>query len=213
MSGLWEDMKITSPEDQQKILLPLNHDTEHLYYGQRVIYDNKVQTEPRTWVISKVNRTQSNGIVLFTMAQDQFNEHTDYIERDEYGKIIGMWADYFKSGITPTSSNEYQPKIYSEITYTGVTPQLKVGGSYKKFTVSFFDDGEPIDFRDGEWSYSIDGIDAKELVQELRSIDTEENQIKIKFLGNDSYIGQNIVISYTSSDKIKSSVEMNIVGL
>lgn len=205
--------KIKSVEDQQKFILPLNKDTENLYYGQRIIFDNWVQTEPRTWMISKVNRTQSNGVVLFTFAQDKFDEHTDYIERNDDGDVIGMWADYWTKGVTPIDSEEYKPKIYSEITYAGINPQLKVGGSYKKFTVTFYEDGEPIDFKEGEWSYTIDGLDARELIQELHSVDTEPNQIKLKFLGDDSYIGQNIVISYTSSDKIKSSVEMNIVGL
>lgn len=36
-----------------------------------------------------------------TIYQDFWDEHRDYIERDENGKIIGMYADYYDSSVIP----------------------------------------------------------------------------------------------------------------
>ena len=43
------DFKIQSPEDQQKFIVPLNRDSETLFYSQRMIIDNNVLTEPRVF--------------------------------------------------------------------------------------------------------------------------------------------------------------------
>lgn len=192
----------------------MNRTTELLYYNQRLILDNNILTEPRTWQISKIDRIISNGLSIFTCAQNMFDEHKDYIELDKYGNVIGMWADYWESNITPISpDNPVISNIYSEITYSGVKPQLKVGGNYKKFTVTFYDKDAVIPYREGVWSYTIDGVDASDLVtMPDSSSDTEENQIKIKFTGNKTYIGKVMTITHTSNT-IVSSIDIEIVGL
>lgn len=152
------------------------------------------------------------------MAQDLYNQHTDFIETNNEGNVIGLWADYYKENITPTD-HDIVPEIvnkYSVITYSGTTPIMKVGGSYKKFTVTFYKDDEVTDFEDGEWSFTIDDIDATDLIKVLTptySSELNENQIKVKFIGSGSYIGKNIVATYTSTTGIKSSVTMDIAGL
>ena len=80
----------------------MTRDTETLFYNHRMIIDAKVESEPRAWLISKINRISPNGICRVTLTQDTFNQHTDYIEHDEFGDIIGMWADYYRSSIEPT---------------------------------------------------------------------------------------------------------------
>ena len=112
---VWLDYKIQSVEDQQKFAVPMTRDTETLFYNIRMIVDTKVETEPRSWLISKVNRISPNGICRVTLAQDIFNPHTDYIEKDEDGNIVGLWADYYKSNIEPTEVPEDTP-VSSPIT-------------------------------------------------------------------------------------------------
>ena len=90
--------KIQSVEDQQKLAVPMTRDTETLFYNVRMLVDTKVDN-PRAWLISKVNRISPNGICRITLAQDIFDQHTDYIEKDKNGDIIGMWANYYKSNI------------------------------------------------------------------------------------------------------------------
>lgn len=189
-----------------------------------MIIDAKVSTEPRAWEISKVNRISPNGLVRITLAQDNFDQHNDYIERDSNNRIIGMWADYYRTIVSDINPDIKHANYYSSIIYSGVKPQIKVGGSYKKFTVDFYESGssEKIDFKKGKWNFYIKVgeqvvgglIDASSVVQVLTdSSDLKENQIKVKFTGDSSFIGQILLISYIDENNIKSYVEMEIVGL
>lgn len=203
-SGIWRDRVQTIVEDQQKFIVPLNDETELLFYDQRMIIDNFVKTEPRAWRISKVNRLSSFGCCLITLAQNKFNEHTDYIEYDDSGNIIGMWADYYKSDITPTDWEQEKTKTLT-ITHAGLLPEIKVGGSYKKFIVTSNEEENV----EGVWSYEIDSEDASELV---KTMELPEG-IKIKFLGDDSYLDKNLTITFTSVDGISASIDVDIVSL
>lgn len=204
-AGVWLNNIIQSPEDQQKILLPLNRDSEKLYYDQRLIIDNCVLTEPRTWSISKVNRISSNGLVLITTAQTTFNRHTDFIEKDNNGNVIGLWADFFTEDIPqPEPSND---EDIPTITFSGLKPEVKVNGSYKKLTVS--DDGN------GSWDFKIADTDVSHLINILtssESTDVNDNQIKIKFMGGSEYIGSILLIEYTNSIGT-ATLRLGIVGL
>ena len=183
-----------------------------------MIIDAPVLTEPRTWNVSKINRVTNKGLVMVTLAQDKFDQNRDFIELNDDGNVIGMWASYWDSSVEPIlpSDQESQTSEYSEITYSGVLPQIKVGGSYKKLTVKFYNEIGEIPFKSGVWTFEIDGSDASSVITALSSDsskDLDENQIKIKFTGDTEYIGKNIIVTYTSTSGIKSSVTMNIVGL
>ena len=64
-----------------------------------MIIDAKVETEPRCWRVTKIDRIAPNGLVMTTLAQDRFDQIHDYIEHDKYDNIIGMWADYYSSSV------------------------------------------------------------------------------------------------------------------
>lgn len=217
-SGIWVDHMITSVEDQQKFIVPMNSISEQIYYNQRMIIDNKIDVnkgnEPRTWKVSKVNRINSNGTVLVTLAQDKFNAHTDYIEYEDVtdaSTIIGMWADYYSSdGTVPSDSATPLEEIHSKITYVG-KPNIKAGGSFKKFTVTFYDHETVIGHRLGKWSFEMDGADASSLL-ETDTTDVEENQIKVKFTGSEDYMGKTLKVSYSSATGVTTSVDILIIG-
>jgi len=240
-SGIWTDYKVTSVEDQQKFCVPVNRDTERLFYNQRIIIDNKViNREPRTWQVTKVNLVDNKGVIVTTLAQTMFDEHKDYIEKDEDGNIVGMWASYYESAIEPTKPEDEKPltSIYSTISYSGTKPEIKSGGSYKKFTVNFYNKNDELlpysDFP-GDWSFEIKGENGKpcncdnpeDLItvmipenekmvdgcQCLTSKDVEKNQIKIKFLKDDTYLHHILVVKYITNDGIESFVELEIVSL
>ena len=183
-----------------------------------MIIDAPVLSEPRAWNVSKVNRIKNEGLVMVTLAQDKYDQNRDYIELNDDGNVIGMWASYWDLSVEPTlpSEQDNQSSEYSEITYSGVSPQIKVGGSYKKFTVNFYNELGEIAFKTGDWSFTIDGSDASSVITTLLpslSKDLEENQIKVKFIGDADYIGKNLIVTYISASGIKSSVTMDIVGL
>ena len=181
----------------------MNRDTEHLYYNQRLIIDNAVVTEPRTWVISKVNRITSNGVVLITTAQTDFDPHRDYIEKDENGNVIGMWADFFDSGYVPQDQSIEDLSI----TFSGLKPEVKIKGNYKKLTVD--DDGS------GDWSFNISGADVADLITVLtseNSDDVDANQIKIKFAGGNEYLGDVLTVVYANNGHT-ATLRLDIVSL
>ena len=192
-------------------------DTETLFYSTRMIIDSNIygeDSEPRAWLISKVNRISPNGICRITLTQDLFDQHRDYIERDSDGNIIGMWADYYSSNITPTPITPDEPPttITSKITCSG-TSQFKIGGSAKTFTITYIDeDGNPLpDHEVGEWTFSIGG---ETIPSELLTLTFPEdvNKVKVKFLGDDTYIGKILTVTNTSADAT-ASLEMEIVAL
>jgi len=78
----------------------------------------------RVWLISKVNRISPFGICNATMTQDKINEHSDYIEKDETGKVIGKWADFRRSAVEPVDNTPDSSLIItttSKITASGTT--------------------------------------------------------------------------------------------
>lgn len=208
-AGIWSDYKQTTVEDQQKFIVPINRDTERLYYDQRMIIDAPVLTEPRTWEISKINRISANGLVHVTLAQNKFNQHTDFIEVNDEGNVIGMWADYYSSAVIPV---DVESIINCNISFSGIKPEIKVHGGYKKFTVNFCGKN----FESGKWNFYIDREDASGLVQTLSRSDSnelEENQIKVKFIGSDDYLGKVLTVKYTSDSGITSALDVSITSL
>lgn len=166
-------------------------------------------TEPRAWLVSKINRLANTGLLLVTTAQDKFDQHKDYVELDDEGNVVGFWADYFKSPITPTLPPEEEKTTYATITYSGLKPEIKIGGNPKKFTVNFFDkDNNPIDYEDGEWSFLLNG----EPTNLVEITSQEDNYIRLKFIGDDTYIGSILTIIYTSLTT-STFVEMGLVSL
>lgn len=213
-SGLWLDYKFQQPEDQTKFALPLNRDTEHLYYNTRLIIDAAVKTEPRAWLISKINRANSKGIAIYTTTQDLFNQHTDKADYDEDGNVVAWWADWYSSNIEPTpidTPTESSSSITSVITCSG-KQQFKVGGSDKTFAVTFYDGNqEVIDHEVGSWVFKIGDADAASLLT-TTAVPGTPNKIKVKFDGDDDYIGKILTITHTSGDVV-SSLDVEIVPL
>ena len=191
----------------------MTRDTETLFYNIRMIIDSKVETEPRAWLISKVNRISPNGICRVTLTQDSFDQHNDYIEKDADGNIIGMWANYFNSNIEPTLIPEDVPSsITSRITVSG-KPQFKIGGSAKTFTVTYYDNEnqEMTGHQPGSWALSIDGTSVPNNLVELTPFD-DGVKLKVKFLGDDTYIGKILTVTNTSDDAT-AEIQMEIIAL
>ena len=174
------------------------------------------------WSISKVEDMNVKGIIRLTWKQDRFNSHTDLIEYDEDGNYVCAWCDYFRDGV-PISDEEHTniptTSTHSVITYSGIKPEIKVNGSFKKFTVTFYDDEDNTQeapFQTGTWEFKDDDLDVSDLFEIEDSVmdpSLKENQIKIRFIGDDEWIDKNIEVWYISDSGIKSHVTVNIVGL
>ena len=209
---------------QSVFILPLTRESEHLFYNVRMIIDNKVLTEPRAWKITKVNRLDANGLTKITLAQDRFDAHKDYIELNESGEVMGMWADYFAEGqVEPVDYNPIvNENLHMEITYSGTKPEIKVNGSFKKLTAKFYEDEEEQPYASQNWSYALkDGdiitpiVDTSEYL-EISNQGVTSQQVKIKFIGDASNIGKVLVVYNEETIygvPVSASVELEIKSL
>lgn len=206
-----------SVEDQTKFILPYNKISRNIYYNQRMCVSVDIP-EPVTWRISKTNGLIHKGTMMYTLYQDTFNPHTDFIERDTDGKLIGIWADYYSDGnlpiIEPTDPEVLPIETdgdYAEITYSGTKPQLKINGGYKTITISYYNSGELLKNQTpGEWSYWIDDTDVSDLVGVLETDD--ENKIKIKFLGDEEYLHKVLTVR-NIRDSITAEIKFELISL
>lgn len=199
-SGLWTDLRFTSQENQDKVWLPLNPITEKIWYTNESSKNMRVLVSSFTdnaiaWQISKVENAQPLGVQKLTLYQDFFDQHRDYIEKDENGNIIGMWASYFDSEIVPTDpSIPTTPPSSITARISASTSTIKVGGSYKNLTVNLFNDSnedittEYADDAAFTWTCSIDNEDWTDKVTWRSGI--KYNQKKVKFPSNTSVIGK-----------------------
>lgn len=212
-SGVWRDYRTETIEDQQKFMIPLNRLTEKIWYNMRFLIDNMVITdECRAWRISKVNRINFRGLMMATLVQDHFNKNTDLIEKDEGGNTVALWADIYSEPVTP---EDYEPETHSAeygmITCAGKN-EIKVGGSYKKLTINFFDsEGQPVAYKSGTWGFKIDD---EVITPTVSTEGVDENQIKIKLPNEGLYINKILTITFTVTDGGAKTVhEMSVVSL
>lgn len=212
--GISTGTRISTADDQMKLILPLNRVSENLWMNQRILLDANISGKPHAWKMGKVDRVSSLGIVQISLLEDLFNENTDYVERDADGNIVAMYADYMDGGLTPTEyDNTPVSTNYVTITYKGSqNSTIKVGGSYRTFVVTFYDkDGKEVDFESGSWSFEVDGNPALDLIETAHT--SQDNELKVKFIGRSSYISSVLTVTFTSDSGITDSVNMNIAGL
>ena len=198
-SGVWRDYNFESLDNVDKAFLPLNEITKNIRYvgddntNQRMIISAKVD-RPLVWKLTKLENTKPLGILQLTFSQTYFDEHKDYVEKDENGNIIGMWADYYDSDIAPTDPTEPTPTPSSNYgTISASTSTIKIGGSYKTLTMTVYDENGT-DITDSysdatfNWTCSIDGVDFtnSNIITWLDG--TTFNKQKIKFSNDRSYL-------------------------
>ena len=155
------------------------------------------------------------GNILFTFAQTNFDQNHDYIERDENGKLLGMWADFYSEpnlpSLEPIEPDPILSGNYAVITHSGKESHIKVNGSYKSITITYYNANELIDDQTpGDWSYWIDDTDVSGLVTVLET--SSPNTIKVKFVGDETYLGRVLTIKNTRNTLV-AELQLQIVSL
>lgn len=217
-SGVWLDYKVERVENQEKCLLPMNDLSTTIFYNQRIAVSADIK-EPVVWRCTKVEQIANKGVSCFTFAQDIWNSEHDYIERDEDGKLVGIWCDYYRTKLDKVPEPDPVVPISTmraEIKYSGKRPQLKVGGSYKKFSVLFYRDDEQLPETPGYWLCFMDGTNITsqlDIEDVSTNADLTANQIRIKIPKDDSMIGKTITIIFRTNDGIEAKQDVEIVAL
>ena len=168
-SGVWTDYLTTTVENQKILWTQTNNDTRTITYNQHfTISDN--QFSRIAWEISKRDDMAPIGITKLTLKQEQaiemiddlswVNTTSDNISDQEHGVNYDFFAPRVNDKGHHTPANE-EIADDSIISFSGVKPNLKCGGSYKTYTANFYSGSKFID-RQPYWkvSYFIDGSQA-----------------------------------------------------
>ena len=224
--GTYTDRYITHPDNQLKIWFELNSITEKFWYNDdstktmRLVVSAPTK-HPIVWSVTKIENAQPFGVQKLTLYQSMWDEHTDKIEYDDFGNIVGMYADYYDSNIEPTDPDtpSHTPSnTYGKITAS--TSTIKVGGSYKTLTLKLYDDdnNEITDTaitdltRDNfVWTCSCDGVELTNSDKVTWLSGSSINQKKIKFSDDRSYLDKILVIKCVV-DGVETIEEFELIG-
>lgn len=218
--GEYRDHWMAHADNQDKIWLPLNKFTEKFWYNDDVnktmrLVKSAPMERPIVWSVTKIENTKPLGIQKLTIYQNFWNEHTDYIEHDEDGNIIGMYADYFDSKILPEETSHLtEDTPYKSTKIEASSSNIKIGGSYKIFTAKLYsENNEDVSdsYKDSTytWTCSIDEIDFSNKVTWLSTPDF--NKIKIKFPNDKSVLGKILKIKCILDNGISIAGDFNLV--
>lgn len=215
-SGVYVDRVFGHTDNQNKLILPMNSITEKFWYtdddskNMRVIV-SALMENPTVWKITKCESASPLGLQKLTLYTNFFNEHTDYVNL-ETGE---MYANYFDSEIAPTDPSTPIPAP-SSITakISASTSTIKVGGSYKNFTVNFYNDSNEditTEYADATftWTCFIDNEDWTDKVTWRAG--TEFNQKKLKFPSDTSTIGKILTVKCTI-EKDNTTIESETIS-
>lgn len=186
--------------------LPLNPITENLWYTDEADKNMRMVISARTnhpivFTLTKVENTSPLGIQTLTFYQNFWNDHTDYIERDDSGNIIGMWTNYFDT-TTPidpdTSAPTPSPETNVTAFITSTASTIKVAGSYKTLNLAFYNESNKdisSDFENADitWNYSINDTTYRNVIEKVVSY----NQRMIKLPEDYNILGKILTISCT----------------
>ena len=180
---------------------------------------------PRTWQVSKCEDMLMGdfGLMRLTFVQVAFNQAVDFVDYnavnpDGSKDVYAMYASYYESSVLPEEDINIETGSDACV-LSASTNTIKVGGSYKTITVSFYDDSG-INITDtylsklsmDNWTFYIDGVEVEngDLIAVLGQ--TSTNKIKIKFANDLNYLTKILEIE-CAVDDIVGKLSLEITNL
>jgi hypothetical protein len=149
--------------------------------------------------VSKISDTSPLGLIKFSLTQTTFNDKTDNVDL--------MIADYWASSVEPAEPDVIEELIDSAaITYSGTTPTVKVGASFKTFAPIFSADGVMAD----KWLISDENGDISG-DSENYTIEYEGGNLKLKVARNYNLIGKKLIIQVVGTDGSNAEVSVEVI--
>ena len=206
-SGDVDENSYTSTVDGTlSVWLPTSNDAVTIGYNQRFLISDERRTAPLAWEVTRVEDTQPFGITKLKLKQSTFDSVHDNAEL--------MLANYHSSAIQPEESEvkptepvEPAPMGTAEITYSGMKPTIKVGGSEKTFTPVFSLEG----VTPTKWLVTVDGRDIKRDTENY-AMRYDKGNLKLKVASNYYLIGKIMNIQVVGTDDSQAEVQIEIVG-
>ena len=198
-SGLQSGSRITGVDDMTATWVPTNVNTQTIGYNQRFLISDAHRVPALCYEVSKISDTSPIGLIKFSLTQTTFNDKTDNVDL--------MIADYWASSVEPIEPDILDEIIGSAaITYSGTTPTVKVGGSFKTFTPIFSADGVMAD----KWLISDENGDISG-DSENYTIEHEGGNLKLKVARNYNLIGKKLIIQVVGTDGSNAEVSVEVI--
>ena len=156
------------------------------------------RTIPLVWTVSKIEDSTPFGLTEFKFTQETYNPNLDNKEL--------MICNYYDSSIEPEVPNiEEELRGTATITYSGVKPTIKVGGSFKTFTPAFSDETVTVD----RWTISDENGDISS--NENYTIECDGDKLKLKVVLNYNLIGKVLIVQLIGSDGSMAQLSVEVV--
>lgn len=197
---------VTSVENQIQFWVPTNDVVNTIDYDTRFLITRN-PLHPVAWKVTKREDAVPLGITKITLKQDAFNGHTDNVDE--------LIADYYKTEVPPTiETDEDKPTLPDlpddklVIKFAGAKPQIKCGGSAKKFsTIIKRGDGTTSSPEKVEWNVIVPQghLDDFDIV-------CDDTTVNIKCHKVYSLIGKTITIQ-AFVDDLTAEFQTEVIGL
>lgn len=199
-SGLRSGSRITGVDDMTAIWVPTNTSTQTIGYNQRFLISDVGRMPALCYEVSKISDTSPVGLIKFSLAQTEFNEKTDNVDL--------MIADYWKSHVEPVDQKMKTDLTGTAlITYSGVSANIRVGGSFKTFTPVFSNEDTTVQ----SWFVSDENGDISSDTENY-TIEYSGELLRIKVTRNYNLIGRVLMVRVVGSDGSTAESSVEVVG-
>lgn len=186
-SGSWDGDRFTFVDNITSAILPTNNDTITIGYNHRFMITDPRRTTPLVWTVSKIEDSTPIGITELKFTQETYAPNLDNKEL--------LICNYYDSKIEPeVHDDEAEVKPTTSITYNGVKPTVKVGGSYKIFTPIFSDESVAVN----KWTVSDENGDISGNTNYI--VEQDGDKLKLKVSLNYNLIGKVLTVKLAGTD-------------
>lgn len=174
-----------------------NSETQTIGHDQKFLISDAGRVPPLCYSVATISDAMPIGITKFVMSQSTFDSNHDNADL--------MLANYYSSSIEPV-----EPDVNvgtAAISYSGVKPTIKVGGSYKTFTPTFSNEGVTVE------SWFVNDKDGNDITADAVNYTIEHSGelLKIKVGLNYNLIGTELIIKCVGSDGSTAEVSVEVI--
>jgi hypothetical protein len=163
-----------------------------------MITDSRRPT-PLVWAVSKVEDSTPIGLITLKFTQETYSPTLDNKEL--------MLCNYYSSEIAPEDSKvEIVDRGTVSIMYNGVSPTVKVGGSYKVFTPVFSNQSATV----SKWTIDDENGDISSDTNNY-TIVYDDQKLKLKVAQNYLLIKKVLIVKVYGTDGSTAELKVEVV--
>lgn len=135
--------------------MPTNMDTNTINYNEHITVSNN-PLRRTSWEVTKIVNDEPLGVTKITLAQQTAYDPRDNLSwvnttTDELSDVdLGNAYDFFQPRTNDQGQHTPADEFIADdsiISFSGVKPGLKCGGSYKTYTANFYQNNEFVDYK------------------------------------------------------------------